>query len=364
MRLIFSKVFLRLLQRAASHIHMGNCSMTNSLLISLGRGVARTSIRIKKRAPLIFWPFTFLYYHNCYYKSFGKSDLVGAYKSRLTSYLILMDKLWDCEFRREVERYLRLCNLHFDVFGLIEECDLILSTSAQDRVKHIISHPIYFNFPRGQSAKGVSSIVYGPLAKPSESTKYTTAHDVAVFIKPNKEFLETAGDSASLRYGYCNMEDFDKLKANLESMLALGELDMVLTPRNDFYNYPWALPVVRFPVNFAFHSSFALISISCSLLAYGKSMVRLEGFDFYYSGTIYGRSDYHSSLKTNGSQEVDVGKFLLSISRHDLLINYLIIKELVDKGLVQPDDGLKAALTNHPFVYLSVIERKYTPSCR
>lgn len=360
---MLKKIFLMFLSGLAYRSRSHKKTLLGGFLISLGRFFSKNYIKEKKVSSgggeSLYWPLVFLYFHSRYYKEWSEGNLRDAYKFRLLSYIVIVDNLWDCWLKRQTEAYLRLCNQHFDIFSFLNSFGLEIKAIT---LQEVLSLPLSFNFPVNGRSDKFYSVVYGPLAEVDEFQKCSVKYETSVFIKPSEEILNALWDRAGQRYAYCNVEDFEKLSDDLAALISSGRVDGVITPREDFYNYSWALPACTFPIKFAFHSSFALINISTTLLTYRSSKVKLEGFDFYYSGTVYGRSDYHSSLRAENSQGVDMNKFLTSMAKHDLLINYLIIKELVAKGMIQPDEGLHAALDNDPVDYLVAIERKYAPS--
>lgn len=298
--------------------------------------------QLVSRLPKL-WIFSFIKHSALYFRSFQSGQILRAYRHRAKSlfYVVCYSRL-SPKVKRSAVNYLSIlrengCLSHF----LSREEIVLLEEQVEFSTRS-------FRFERlGPMPHGVVRVL-GPF---SDLSGIDDA-DCILCIKPER-FHD---DLTRSIYAYYNSEDMRCHEDVVRQLVSQGKVEKVLTPNSNFFSESWVVSVPKLSLEMFGAQPLALLSIINALYIFGWKVIELRGFNFYLGEKIY-PAEYNSSLRSSEGK-VSSEKMLLSLARHDLLINFLFLQNFLHKGLVCSDVHLAYVASIKADEYLRCFEER------
>lgn len=293
------------------------------ILLLIGRKKAEAYADDHIHIRNVFWPLVAFYHHKVYVSKFSQGEIISAYKHKARCALMVA-KYMRGNYRHEAVNYLDLLSYAGILIKLLGSPDF--SYYKRNIKNHNFKLSWKINF--GDNDKSIS--VIGPLKDNLQADK---GCDV-LCIKPER-FEEQITFPI---FSYYNTEDLNNHYEKVNRMKKDNKLLKVLTTNNLFFYQDWVVPAISVHITFMSVLPLAIVTIINSLTVFGYGNIRLAGFNFYLGDLIYSEK-YYSSLKES-SGRVSSEKFLMSLSNHDLLANYILLRSYLEAGIITVDKDL------------------------
>ena len=294
-----------------------------------------------KKLPFLWMPL-FLIHHISYYYYFHQGCIQRAYKHRIQSLiLVLMNMEVNQHYRKGALRY----------FKLLADAGSIQEFLEYENLNYVNDQLLNCEFKATVSRSPLNKEVFilGPITSlPEINRSFDT-----ICIKPER----FTNEIQSPLIAYYNSHDFNVFNDQILKLLHDGKINKVITPAKGISLMDWAIRAELPETGLSFFSPLAINVLlnTCRNLGYNK--VHLRGFNFYLGEKIY-ETNYYSNLKTN-QENVDQYKFFDSLARHDILLNYVLLRNSYLNGFVETDKMLDYLKITNPSEYLKLFENKY-----
>lgn len=277
----------------------------------------------RSRLHFIATPIVY-YYFKKYYSLFYKGKIVSAYKYKVRG-IDLCSKILKGERRASALNYISLVN---GDSSPLKGC--------------------FNKFPFEKKHEVIKII--GPKIDINDIKDNFNENDLVLVVKP---YL--VSKFRFKIFGYYNKIDFEKKESDIVKDYENGLVDGTFS--HHVNRHIFSFPTVLMNNKFFSGSPVSLLHIINTFISFGFEKISLRGFDFYMGDSIY-LDSYYSSLK-NDSNRVDMNKFITSMATHDILFNYILLKEIVEAENIEVDHMLEYVRYTTATEYLKRFEEKY-----